>query len=348
MMNLRQLGRCALDIRNDNRKRPIHQDGKISYANWCAADPAEYWFTHFIRHYFDEKDLPQAIRFYSVFGPKNTVREPFDGVKIFYSGENLEEFTRYDAAPIREVSDVVWHVRKRKFDRYGFGETRLSMAFPAAEDLGRLEKGKTHYLRFPLWIAYVFDPESDREGIDRKIEEINRQANHVNCEGIACIASHDFYGTRQAICNELEQSGAAIQYAGKWRHNTDVLQEKFGDDKLAYLKSVRFNICPENTDTKNYVTEKLFDAFRTGVIPIYHGSGNDPEPGLINKDAVLFWDYNGNGQAANAAVISKIHELSADDRAYRDFMHQEKLTKACADYVWQCMGALREELEKIL
>lgn len=350
MMNPREFGRYLLDLRNDNRIRPLLQAGSISYANWWTMQPEEYWFTRFLRFYYPKEAEPGArpIRFCSVFGPKSTMERPCEGIKIFYSGENLEEFERFPGVPVRRVSDAVWHARKRKFDDYGFGTAQLSMGFPREEAMAGRDRKGTRYLRFPLWITYLFEPEDDHAAMVRRVAALNRQSNPVSSQGIACIASHDFFGTRQAICDALERDGRKILYAGRWRHNTEALQEEFRDDKLAFLHSVRFNICPENTDTRDYVTEKLFDAFQTGVIPIYHGSCNDPEPGLINRDAVLFWEYRENAQARNRRTLSLIRELSEDESAYLDFMRQERVTEKCADYAWQCMVSLREVLGELL
>lgn len=386
-MNLKQTGRYLLDLRNENKKRPLLEAGNISYANWWRIDPAKYWFTRFVQHYFPDCGENHAgvnsgnangktgsrVRFYSVFGPKGTINEPFDGVKVFFSGENLEEGVSYERLRVREISAKVWENRRRKFGDYAIGKADLSMGFPEhidweRKDLrstgvdtnsealnrsdyteGKSEKnsteGKTIYLRFPLWITYLFEPEDDLDEIRNRIREINECANPVSSHGIACIASHDFFGTRTDICDCLEQAGMRVDYAGSWRHNTYALQADFGDDKVAYLHSKRFNICPENLDTKDYVTEKLFDAFRSGVIPIYHGSLNQPEPGLVNPDAVLLWNYRGeDAAAANRSVISRIHELETDDSAYLDFMRQTKIYDVCADYVWDRMQALRRAL----
>jgi len=46
-------------------------------------------------------------------------------------------------------------------------------------------------------------------------------------------------------------------------------------DKIAVLKNYRFSICYENiTKIKGYITEKIFDCFAAGVIPIYLGASN--------------------------------------------------------------------------
>jgi hypothetical protein len=80
-----------------------------------------------------------------------------------------------------------------------------------------------------------------------------------------------------------------IQCAGKWDRNTDLLKDKYGDSKRDYLFHKKFNICPENVDASGYVTEKLFDAFAAGTIPIYLGDDNNPEPKVINRNEVIFF-----------------------------------------------------------
>lgn len=46
-------------------------------------------------------------------------------------------------------------------------------------------------------------------------------------------------------------------------------------DKLSVLKNYKFYICYENTrDIKGYVTEKIFDCFAAGVVPVYWGASN--------------------------------------------------------------------------
>lgn len=45
------------------------------------------------------------------------------------------------------------------------------------------------------------------------------------------------------------------------------------DDKYSVLKKYKFSICYENvTDINGYITEKIFDCFKNGTIPIYLGA----------------------------------------------------------------------------
>lgn len=50
------------------------------------------------------------------------------------------------------------------------------------------------------------------------------------------------------------------------------------DDKIGVLKNYRFSICYENIkNIKGYITEKIFDCFAAGVVPIYWGASNVKE-----------------------------------------------------------------------
>jgi len=45
-------------------------------------------------------------------------------------------------------------------------------------------------------------------------------------------------------------------------------------DKLETLKEYKFNFCFENCNIPGYITEKIFDSFAVGTIPIYLGATN--------------------------------------------------------------------------
>ena len=94
----------------------------------------------------------------------------------------------------------------------------------------------------------------------------------------------------------------------------------------------------------DYVTEKLFDAFMCGCVPLYYGANNDPEPGLINKDAVIFWDKGANNQKS----IAKVEELYHNDKLYEDFMAQVKLLPAAEEYVIDRYARLKDKFAELL
>ena len=60
-------------------------------------------------------------------------------------------------------------------------------------------------------------------------------------------------------------------------------------DKFKTLENFRFSICFENTyDIKGYVTEKIFDCFCVGCIPIYYGASDISK--YIPKECYIPWE----------------------------------------------------------
>lgn len=54
--------------------------------------------------------------------------------------------------------------------------------------------------------------------------------------------------------------------------------------KSSLLKAYYFNICLENTNTKNYITEKIWEAIFHGCVPVYYGNESIYE--IFDKDSL--------------------------------------------------------------
>jgi hypothetical protein len=121
-----------------------------------------------------------------------------------------------------------------------------------------------------------------------------------------------------------------IDSEGRLCHNSDALKQVYNDDKLAYLKHYRFNLTPENSNYKDYVTEKLFEAIDAGCVPIYHGSDNNPEPDILNTDAIIFIEFG----TENRAALKLVEELNSDRKKYLEFANQKRFKPEAADIIW--------------
>ena len=316
---------------------------KITYCNWWDYDNADdEWFTQFIRINFPQY-AKYNISFCSVFGDIRKI-EKISNKKIFYTGEAISDYVRHSDLHINEEGNV-YKLHKSWMLKYGHDwqdTCNLSMGF------SDLKKDK--YIRFPIWIWRCFLPIVDFKYIKRAVDRINTY-NQACLPQRECIlvASHDDFGTRAHIYDRLKNT-LDITSAGKWRHNSDELwhkypfRDKLGKDKIDYMKDFKFNICPENMDAPNYVTEKIFDAFQAGAIPIYHGALNNPEPEIINKDAVIFWDYEGD----NKGVINLIGDLNRSSSQLEEFLHIPRLKENAAECIYNKMYDLKNHIERLL
>jgi len=102
--------------------------------------------------------------------------------------------------------------------------------------------------------------------------------------------------------------------------------------KRTILEQYKFSICYENVrDIPGYITEKIFDCFFAGCIPIYLGASNVtdyiPENTFIDKRKFL--DYS--------ELFNYMNELSEDDykhylHAIEDFVRSDKILPFGAEY----------------
>lgn len=96
---------------------------------------------------------------------------------------------------------------------------------------------------------------------------------------------NELYSERIQIARFFEDKDGEFDLYGRgWEKYKN--QKGKIPDKLAVLKNYKFNICYENTrNVKGYITEKIFDSFAAGVVPIYWGATNISD--FIPKQAYI-------------------------------------------------------------
>ena len=115
------------------------------------------------------------------------------------------------------------------------------------------------YLRLPLLVLY-----------NHNLEKRNLNARTKFC---AYIVRHsganewgEVGGLRDRFFDKLSKY-KRVDSGGKWRNNIGGAVE----NKHLWLQDYKFNICFENSSYAGYLTEKLFDAYSAGCVPIYWG-----------------------------------------------------------------------------
>ena len=110
----------------------------------------------------------------------------------------------------------------------------------------------------------------------------------------------ELYSERERIIQFFEDKNDFDFYGFAWADKGYKNYKGSVDNKLETLKNYRFNVCYENIyDVRGYITEKIFDSFAAGVIPIYWGASNVtdyiPKNCFIDrrdfKDFAAIYDY---------------------------------------------------------
>jgi hypothetical protein len=108
-------------------------------------------------------------------------------------------------------------------------------------------------------------------------------------------------------------------------------------EELDWMMNCRFVISYENRVYPGYITEKPYQAWLAGAVPIY--AGHRSTLGNINRDAIIFApDYDDNAQ-----IVDKITALLSDREAYCALWSQSLHTDPDKNY-----GVLKETVSRKL
>lgn len=266
------------------------------------------------------------IELFGPIGKRYFLEKSKAKIKIFYTGECVS----------KNAIDKTW----AKYSDNCVNEADLSLGFD------RLNENKfKNYVRFPIWINYIFggllDKNYNKDNIKKAIDDINKAKSKKN-KFASLIASHDKPKIRTEIYNKVSEIGK-VSSAGKLLHNDDRLKKDFNNNKIEYLRDFKFNICPENAISEGYITEKLFDSFRAGCVPIYSGDENI-ELDLVNKNALLFYRKGED----NFEVLKEIERLNKDDKLFDSFQKQIKINNSMVDYIWDRREKILKRLESLI
>ena len=290
---------------------------QIQSWNWWREDALSSWLNDFIskRGLLDHSGKTVALC--SVFGEREVLDRIKADVRVFFSGENVHHPHRARYADFMLSG-------KHPFD--------LGLGFDAFEN--------ERYLRFPLWLFYMFTPNATKEEIRKRCDELRHPVATERKKFCALVARTDLNGVRKALYDSVSELGH-VDCPGLLFHNDDSLLERYQDDKVAYLRQFMFNICPENSASYGYTTEKLFQAVAAGCIPIYWG--NDCLD-IVNPSIVLFWNKVGDHQM----LLDQMACLLADEARYHDFVAQDWLLLDAEEFVMGKFSELERKLGSLL
>lgn len=313
------LKRLYLDYRILHKQRVKNAAYQIQFYGFWKQEITDMWFYRFVQSRQLLKDSSKRICFFSTFIGRDAIDKVDGDVKVFYTGENLKR------GPYKTFAD---HLLSNK-------QLDFALGFEFFE--------YSRYLRFPLWLLYMFEPESTEKDIVRRCAELDRPIMG-NRKKFAChISAADETGVRKGMCLGVSKVGQ-VDCAGKLLHNCDDLWNVYGDDKKSFMMNYRYNLCPENSNAAGYVTEKLFQSIDAGCVPVYWGDYNRPELDVLNQDAILFWKKGGD----NAELLEFVQRLEEKPSMYEDFFHQHRLKSTAAEYVIERFNLLELMLKKYL
>ena len=252
----------------------------LAYINFWKDPDNDTYFTNFISTNIGQVKLVNYnenpdILITSVYSDINIIKNIKAKCKILYYAENLNRYPPYNNDQLLfDTFDLI----------VGFKETNI-------------EKKQIH---FPLWLIYYkyYNYNLNDNLINYIENKYKENKSKTKTIFTTLVANHDMYDQRTKICNEIDtytsthntNTNCKIMYPSKFRHNTNTIGPRT-NDKINYISQGIYNICPENSAFEGYFTEKLFQAFEAGTIPLYWAI-DLPEKGLINENKYCFCNVN--------------------------------------------------------
>lgn len=118
---------------------------------------------------------------------------------------------------------------------------------------------------------------------------------------------------KQLIINQLSSLGP-IDFLDKY---DSILKDKtcYNSEELIKIYSeYKFIICFENSKTDGYITEKIFNVFLSGSVPIYDGAPNITD--YIVSGSFIKYDDN---------IVKKINMLMNNETLYNAVINKDKI-----------------------
>eukprot|EP00968_Pinguiococcus_pyrenoidosus_P004141 scaffold273_cov242-Pinguiococcus_pyrenoidosus.AAC.19 len=125
---------------------------------------------------------------------------------------------------------------------------------------------------------------------------------------------------RLAYLQELMDAGVKIDSFGRCKNNKKGGNGGGGRQKVALMEEYKFGLAFENSNWPDYVTEKLFQVFEAGAIPVVIGAPN----------AHIYAPYEGSMLIASdfksaADLAAEMLRIAADEELFRSyFKYKEK------------------------
>lgn len=151
-------------------------------------------------------------------------------------------------------------------------------------------------------------------------------------------------GIRKAFCIRLQEYKKVDCPGAVLNNMTDTIAERnhtnWWFDKLRFIGQYKFTVAFENSMLPGYTTEKLFDCFKAGSVPIYWGN-----PEIIRDvDPEAFINCNDYGNDFDA-VIQKVREIDGDSELYMNMLRQSPMRE---DYDFDVLPKLGEFLSETI
>ena len=165
--------------------------------------------------------------------------------------------------------------------------------------------------RFFTYPYFVFHINREKLSIQNFTIAREKALNNPRTKFCGAVISNP-EGMRVWFLNELNKY-KTIDMGGRYHNNVG----RNVHNKIEFLSSYKFSIGMENSEGDGYLSEKIFDSFLAGTIPIYYGDYTIDEH-INPKTYILIRDRNDI-----SLKIEYIKKIDNDDNLYRSILREK-------------------------
>jgi hypothetical protein len=194
------------------------------------------------------------------------------------------------------------------------------------------------YMRIPLYYMYY----GDKVSSDYNRGKCNPNKKNFACFLVSNSGEHDetLDGcvARNRMFHHLSLYKRVIS-GGKYLNNIRKIVTP--EETIKWLSDCKFVIAYENQSYEGYMTEKPFQAYIAGAIPLYYAHPSALED--INKKAVI---YRGDFEREED-MVEYIKKIDNDDKLYCEIWNQKMITDPKRNYK-VIKAQLEQKLDELL
>lgn len=195
------------------------------------------------------------------------------------------------------------------------------------------------YLRFPLYAAYHI--ENLKKYNCNGFEELRKKITSTHKKTkISAVVSNPHNQMRTSILQKLVSMNLCDS-GGKVLNNIGYCVE----NKLKFCSEYPINLAFENTSKKSYITEKIYEAYISGSIPLYWGASDILDE--FNPNSFILFDTS-NTEKANNTILKAISMLTNQEELNK-IRSVDPITNFRSDkYITGGNKTLKNFLQKII
>lgn len=201
--------------------------------------------------------------------------------------------------------------------------------------------GRERVVRVPLWFFYY-------DFFNENSKDLDFVRNHTSSfkfeerpESLTFISRHAIISgplrgdIRRNSIRVLEKAGVHVTRPGSYMKNSKSI-EALKVSKSEYMKKFFFNLCPENSQSPGYITEKIFQAAFSKCIPIYWGEEFYDIDIFNKKRLILIEDEPGSMEE----MADQVKKLLSNKTALMEFWTQPIFSPDAAEKILKYKNAI--------